>query len=1268
MSWLLIWTSISPIVSGAAPPVRPAVCEGGSEHDSKCAYNYPGDPSLLQVTSRMERTRAHGTLVDPDDVSLASKEKRVTFSDLGQGSCQLAPTHGTPKVARPLKHMHLGGAEMKEGRCRQWCVDKSAPNSLGKHRCWGYSITGEGSCLIWKEGPLVAVSYPNDPARHCHAVLVQEGQHQSPPGDMTKEEAIAAGGNEGPPMDLADAPDSAGVNDPTIASSGTEAEEPAPKHPCLICKLISQEVKETVEQEVSTEVVDAKKVIEEEVLKQLSTREKAVKIEIEKLIRKQMAADMEQDEDITKLADKVEDDLVSKGDVSTLVTRIDTVEQRVSNAEESMSNVLNDIAGIKKQTSDLQAKTHTFVEESSEALTKLKTYLSQETRERELSILSQVVEMVTNSTNHFNTQIMAKTEESITNTITSTIVKAERIIQDQVEEERKVCEEGNDVIKDKIATNWEKIEKIISELREAISQTTATQVSNGKEIQGVKDSLESEATSIVQEALEEHAVETEEVIKALSENLEKLEVLVEEESEAGMEQDKMIIELAEEMAKSEERVMKDAADKTKKALADIQKASADAAKDLEIQIGNVKSGGAGGSSGKAKLEKIMAELKSVEETVESEKKERIKNTESVAVLKKDAKVAKEMILVVKSDLESHKESSQKMMLDEVKRMVEESQLVTIQKTKEITVKEMSIQISKMKTSVVSKMEQSITVIEQGQKAEAAEHEVRKKKLQDTLDGLSKKVDLNVKATEKISKDRDQLEVSVKEINNMVAEANNEHDATAKQIASIKAYIEKTQKNLKENEANMPTNDDVRMIEEALSKVKSQVVVVDEKIQTETKTREEALSLLEDSVTANEEHLDDLEEELMSVQEDIISVAGIMQELQEEQAAIADESVKEALAKVQSMVTETTDKVMADEVELIRAETKEMMSNVEKTVVTMQKKIEAEKAMRSKADEQITKMQKTVEKLAKALDEKADAKTVEQVSKTLTMIQSTVVKEQVSRKDSEKQMTMIKQAMSVLFSRTQRKEKEVKIVREVQESHKIKKAYVKENTEKLLAAAEKVQKLQAKSTKEIKSVQADIQSVQSKLQAEAVERRKSDSTLLILKDRVQFVYKKLSMNSDKIEGLETKINERLSVLSKSLTDLSVKVTVSGQSSSQDLTRMDTMLQTLVQDLQKEEAARTQGDTAHQTEMLLRIESRLKNIITKEVSGASSEISKVVTEHTSVTKNGGTTTKTHVKKSKSTHVSKTTSSSSKTTSSKSSKTTSSGSVDEPVTASV
>merc|ERR1719359_1817757 len=115
----------------------------------------------------------------------------------------------------------------------------------------------------------------------------------------------------------------------------------------------------------------------------------------------------------------------------------------------------------------------------------------------------------------------------------------------------------------------------------------------------------------------------------------------------------------------------------------------------------------------------------------------------------------------------------------------------------------------------------------------------------------------------------------------------------------------------------------------------------------------------------------------------------------------------------------------------------MMSQVEQTVVTLQGKIDSEKAAREKADVQVEKMMVTVDKLTSALDEKADQTTIEQISKTLHMIQSTVRSEQVARKDSEKQMTMIKQAMTKLYHKPSKKEKEVRVVREIQETHHIK---------------------------------------------------------------------------------------------------------------------------------------------------------------------------------------------------------------------------------------
>merc|ERR1719321_1468848 len=105
------------------------------------------------------------------------------------------------------------------------------------------------------------------------------------------------------------------------------------------------------------------------------------------------------------------------------------------------------------------------------------------------------------------------------------------------------------------------------------------------------------------------------------------------------------------------------------------------------------------------------------------------------------------------------------------------------------------------------------------------------------------------------------------------------------------------------------------------------------------------------------------------------------------------------------------------------------------------------------------MQQTLVSLTNALDEKADSKTIEKMSETLTMIQSTTRKEQETRANSEKQITMIKQAMTMLFHRTERKEKEVRVQREVRETHHLRVSYNKESTKKLVAAAKSMEKVE-----------------------------------------------------------------------------------------------------------------------------------------------------------------------------------------------------------------
>merc|ERR1719262_477844 len=109
----------------------------------------------------------------------------------------------------------------------------------------------------------------------------------------------------------------------------------------------------------------------------------------------------------------------------------------------------------------------------------------------------------------------------------------------------------------------------------------------------------------------------------------------------------------------------------------------------------------------------------------------------------------------------------------------------------------------------------------------------------------------------------------------------------------------------------------------------------------------------------------------------------------------------------------------------------MMEQAQKTVEVLQNKLKEEQEKREKADEEMKKMQQVLVSLTRTLDEKADSKSIEHISNTLTTIQSVVRSEQTSRSTSEKQIKMIKAAMTTLLHRTERKEKEVHVVREVQ---------------------------------------------------------------------------------------------------------------------------------------------------------------------------------------------------------------------------------------------
>lgn len=91
------------------------------------------------------------------------KDPENDFTDLGAGTCMT-------KAGKVPNHMHWG-SHFKD-RCAQYCLSKTLPGSWeGKaDRCWGYTITQQGTCYIWREGPLAKFPWESDPERHCYVV------------------------------------------------------------------------------------------------------------------------------------------------------------------------------------------------------------------------------------------------------------------------------------------------------------------------------------------------------------------------------------------------------------------------------------------------------------------------------------------------------------------------------------------------------------------------------------------------------------------------------------------------------------------------------------------------------------------------------------------------------------------------------------------------------------------------------------------------------------------------------------------------------------------------------------------------------------------------------------------------------------------------------------------------------------------------------------------------------------------------------------------
>merc|ERR1719375_1148101 len=186
----------------------------------------------------------------------------------------------------------------------------------------------------------------------------------------------------------------------------------------------------------------------------------------------------------------------------------------------------------------------------------------------------------------------------------------------------------------------------------------------------------------------------------------------------------------------------------------------------------------------------------------------------------------------------------------------------------------------------------------------------------------------------------------------------------------------------------------------------------------------------------------------------------------------------------------------------------MIGQVTSTVDVLQKRMDSEREKRTKADEQLSILQKKVTSLTAAMEQKADTSTVEKVSKTMGMIQSTI--------RSEKELRV-------------GREKEVQIVKEKHQVHHIHHVVQVESEEKILKVSAQVTDLEEAASSDLAKLRADLKAANGKLAADEAARRESDAELKLLQEETMELFKKVASNSEKVAVLDATLTEKIDAL-------------------------------------------------------------------------------------------------------------------------------------------
>lgn len=986
--------------------------------------------------------------------------------------------------------------------------------------------------------------------------------------------------------------------------------DPEPKfslESCTVCKEIASTVKSTVKKEVSMVMEKTKTMIEQEFLRQVLVRHNSTMQELERIVEKQVKADLANKKKLNKVEEKVHRDFVDKKVIEGMNEQLDGFEERLADLEKEIKEVTAVISDIKSSISKVSTETLTFVNVTKTKISEIAVYIKDSSSTSRTEVMKKAITLIQTETNKFVKEIINVTETRIAEKTSTTLVKIEHIIKNKIEVEKKVNEEKVEIVKTNVEEQWEEISSQIKELQTAIKESVDASTNNQKAIEAIQGSIKAVVTETATKVIEEHSKVTEGSLDDLAASLEDLAVTVDEEMDASSQREDDIEALRILLEETEANVIKANEEYIKKETEALKNSA-----DIAIgNIGNILPGvQSSAKEDSAKLEKLMNDLKKMKDAVATGKEERLQNTKSIATLKQNANIVKEMITEVKTDLEVHKESHELQTLEEVKILLSEAQKSTIEKARELSVKEMTTEIESVKESLVTKIKSTALVMQEGLKATAEEQKNKDKALMDTMESLKKQVDLNTETSKTLSADQESLKKAITQMEEIIELGKEEQKLARADLLDLKEYVDEVAGDVEATgEDIQDSKGKLHDLENLITKVEAKVTEVSGKVEKEAELRELSINAVEERVLANQDHLDELEDEIGGMSEQIIDIADIMKEMNEGLATVKDDAVKAALASTKKIVQESTETVIKSGMDKVRKETKEMVSQVTQSVTVLEKRLGDEKAKREKADEQLTILQRKVTALSEQMEEKADASTIQKVSQVISVIQETVRGEKEARTVREKETKMIKSALVQLFHRTQKKQKEIQVVREIHDVQHVHHVIKVESKEKIMEVSSSVTELENAAEAGLTKLKTDLKAAQDKLAADEASRMESDALLKRLSQSTTDLFAKVASNSEKITILDTKLTEKIDVLQQTLSEAKIKMQVTADASKSDASRISKLLETLAADIAAEGEARKSGDTTLEKT----INDRIQVLIEEMVA-----VTKSVSEGTSLTK--------------------------------------------------